>query len=51
VNDDEFIEKFEACALPFDQWHHRAHVKLAYVYLLRHGFEVAGINANEELAT
>jgi len=43
VNDAEFIEQFEACALPFDQWHHRAHVKLAYLYLQRHGFEVAGI--------
>lgn len=41
MNDDDFIGQFEACTLPFDQWHHRAHVKLAYLYLIRHGFWVA----------
>lgn len=41
MNDDDFIQQFEACSFPFDQWHHRAHVKLAYLYLVRHGYEIA----------
>ena len=47
MNDDEFIEQFEACAFPFDQWHHRAHVKLAYLYLVRFGFENAVIKLRD----
>lgn len=42
MSDDDFMKQFEAGSFPFDQWHHRAHVKLAYLYLLRHGFEAAG---------
>jgi hypothetical protein len=41
MNDDAFIQQFEACSFPFDQWHHRAHVKLAYLYLTRYGFDTA----------
>ena len=41
MNDDDFIQQFEARSFPFEQWHHRAHVKLAYLYLTRHGFELA----------
>jgi hypothetical protein len=40
-DDDEFLQQFEACSFPFDQWHHRAHVKLAYLYLTRYGFDAA----------
>lgn len=47
MNDDEFIEQFEACTFPFEDWHHRAHVKLAYLYLVRHGFETAGIKLRD----
>ncbi len=42
MNDDDFPQQFEACSFPFDQWHHRAHVKLAYLYLTRCGFDAAG---------
>src|SRR5437762_2066332 len=41
MSDDSFIEQFENCTLPFDQWHHRAHVKLAYLYAVRFGPETA----------
>ncbi|MGC9944684.1 MAG: hypothetical protein ABSE48_22915 [Verrucomicrobiota bacterium] len=41
MSDDEFLEQFETCAFPFDQWHHRAHVKLAYIYATRFGLEIA----------
>ena len=40
-DDDIFIQQFESCSFPFDQWHHRAHVKLAYLYAVRFGREVA----------
>ncbi|MDX1946725.1 MAG: hypothetical protein SFU86_15095 [Pirellulaceae bacterium] len=35
--DDDFLAAFEECVWPHDQWHHREHVKVAYLYLLRHG--------------
>ena len=41
MSDDEFVQQFEARTFPFDQWHHRAHVKLAYLYLVRFGFDAA----------
>jgi hypothetical protein len=41
MTDDEFLRQFEDCSFPFEQWHHRAHVRLAYLYLTRHGFEIA----------
>jgi hypothetical protein len=33
--DEEFLRAFEDCTLPFDQWRHRAHIKVAYLYLCR----------------
>lgn len=33
MHDHEFIEAFEACTLPSDQFPHRAHVRLAWLYL------------------
>src|ERR1700722_20503575 len=42
MDDDEFVRQFEARSFPFDQWHHRAHVKLGYIYLVRFGFAAAG---------
>ncbi|HEY3861321.1 MAG TPA: hypothetical protein VGO59_05480 [Verrucomicrobiae bacterium] len=41
MNGGEFVQQFESRAFPFDQWHHRAPVKLACIYLTRHGFEAA----------
>lgn len=28
MNDDEFLATFEDCTLPFEQWTHRAHVRI-----------------------
>jgi hypothetical protein len=47
VNDDHFVQQFESCSFPFDQWHHRAHVKLAYIYLVRFGFDSASRKLRE----
>jgi len=33
VHDREFVEAFEACTLPPDLFSHRAHVRLAWLYL------------------
>ncbi len=41
MDDLEFLTKFEAGSWPFDQWHHREHIKLAYLYLSQFPFEQA----------
>jgi hypothetical protein len=33
IDDDEFLLRFEDCTWPLDQFHHREHVKVAYLYL------------------
>lgn len=35
MNDDELLAAFENCSLPYDQWTHRAHVRVAYRYALQ----------------
>lgn len=32
MTDEEFLAALENCSLPFNQWTHRAHVRVAYVY-------------------
>jgi len=39
--DAEFLKAWETCALPFAQWTHRAHVKVAYLCLQQLPFEQA----------
>jgi hypothetical protein len=39
MNDEEFLTAFEACAL--DEFHHRDHIKVAYLYLRRHPLDEA----------
>lgn len=41
MSDDEFLSAFEDCTLPFEQWTHRAHVRVAYLYVSRHDLEPA----------
>lgn len=33
MGDDEFLRQFESGAWPAEDWHHRQHVKVAYLYL------------------
>jgi len=40
-SDDEFLRQFEACTLPYVHWTHRAHLRVAYIYLTRLGLEGA----------
>jgi hypothetical protein len=37
--DDEFLEAVETCTLPNAAFHHRDHVRLAWIYLCRFGYE------------
>jgi hypothetical protein len=39
--DRDFVEQFESLTLPFDRWTHRAHVRVAYLYLRQHPFDQA----------
>jgi hypothetical protein len=43
LDDDatNLVASLESLTLPFDQWSHCAHVKVAYIYLCRHPFEQA----------
>jgi len=35
MNDKEFLRQFEAAIIPASQWHHREHIRVAYLYLTR----------------
>ncbi|MEK7950802.1 hypothetical protein [Luteolibacter soli] len=41
MSDHEHLRQFEDQSLPLDLWHHRAHLKVAYLYLSRFPFEEA----------
>ena len=41
MDDEELFKQFENLSLPFAQWTHRAHVKVAYLYLSAHPFDQA----------
>ena len=41
MDDAEFLRQFESRTLPFAQWTHRAHVRIAFLYLRAHPFEQA----------
>lgn len=40
-DDDRFIADFESGRWPLDQWRHREHIKVAYLYLCKYPFETA----------
>ena len=35
MDDETFLRRFEHCEFSVEEWHHREHVKVAYLYLLR----------------
>lgn len=41
MNDKQFLSAFEDCSLPFVQWSHRAHVRVAYLYASHHDLNSA----------
>jgi hypothetical protein len=36
MKDSEWMEAFESCTLPKDSFHHRDHVKMAFLYLQKY---------------
>lgn len=40
-SDAQFLKEFETCTLPFEEWRHRAHIKVAYLYLTQLPFDAA----------
>lgn len=40
-SDDLFLEQFENKQWPLERWHHRQHIKIAYLYLRRYPFDEA----------
>ena len=36
MTDDELVQAWESLALPYEQWTHRSHVRVAFTYLTRH---------------
>ena len=41
MDDADFLSQFESQTLPFEAWTHRAHVKIAWIYLDRYPFDEA----------
>ena len=41
MNDSDFIEKFEKISLPFEDWTHEAHIRMAWCYLSKNKYELA----------
>jgi len=49
MTDDEFVEAFESCTLPKELFHHRDHLRLAWIYLRRYGPGEAGARVGESI--
>ncbi len=49
MDDEGFLAKFEAGQWPLEEWHHRQHIKVAYLYLRRHPFEDAVARVREKI--
>jgi hypothetical protein len=47
AGDAAFIEAFESRTLPFSEWCHPAHIRMAWIYASRHGFEGALARARD----
>ena len=41
VGDEIFIQSFEEATLPFEDWTHEAHLRMAWTYIKEHGREGA----------
>src|SRR5262245_41513643 len=39
MNDDDFLQAFEQCTLPNHDFPHRAHLRVAWLYLRENGWE------------
>ena len=51
MDDELFLRQFESCSLPLTSWHHREHVKVAYLYLRKYPLQIAGDRMGEGIRT
>jgi hypothetical protein len=49
LTDEEFLRQFESAAWPYAEWHHRQHIKVAYLYLRRYPFTQAQVQMRERI--
>lgn len=49
MDDDQFLDAFERCEIPNDQFHHRDHVRLAWIYLRKYGFDEAALRIGQSI--
>jgi len=49
MDDKAFLHQFESAALPFTDWHHKQHIKVAYLYLRSYPFDEALERMRESL--
>jgi transketolase len=49
VEDVEFLAQFESATWPVANWHHRQHIKVAYLYLRRYPLEKAQARIRERI--
>ncbi len=49
VEDEIFCAQFESCEYPPEKFKHREHLKLAYIYLTKHGSDTACKRMRESL--
>jgi len=49
MTDDEFADAFETCQLPNALFHHRDHLRLAWIYLRRYGSAEAGARISKSI--
>lgn len=49
LTDQEFADAFESCRLPNEWFHHRDHLRLAWIYVRRYGAASAGGRIGESI--
>jgi hypothetical protein len=47
MDDETFLKQFESATWPKAEWHHRQHIKVAYLYLRRYPLAVASVKVRE----
>jgi hypothetical protein len=47
MSDEAFLRQFEDCTFPVEQFHHREHIKVAYLYLRTHSLDGAVTKVRE----
>ncbi len=49
ISDKDFLEQFETGTWPLKEWHHKQHIKVAYLYLCRDPFDAAMARIRERI--